>query len=142
MTTIKKIIVVHSTANVKDAGSDAVFELQIERLRPGNVWELLVNPNFPSLPHDERERGLTDLYSFDFSDHPIDWSGQTGNRIAMRMLTREGDGWLPKSIFVIGIESGRNAIVLGSHPAWPRTGWFDNGSDALGPEAHIISGFS
>ncbi|WP_280249221.1 hypothetical protein [Nocardia abscessus] len=144
MPIIHTIIVVHTTSTITDANSDAPFSLNIYRQRPPPQDDkLLMNPNFPSLPHNEREKGLTDCYSFDFTDDPINWISQTENLVTMRMIG-SNDGWLPQSIFVIGIQPDRNAIVLGSHPAWPSTNWFDRGRDPIRgsrPE-YGISGFS
>ncbi|WP_157124810.1 hypothetical protein [Nocardia pseudovaccinii] len=143
MPTINRIIVTHTTSDVSDANTDAVFELEIER-RNGQVWELLKNPDFPNLPYNEREKGRTDKYSFDFSNDPINWTSQTDMRIKMRMIS-SNDAWLPKSIFVIGITSLGStppAIVLGAHLSWPSTDWFDRGSNAVGPPGRKISGFS
>jgi hypothetical protein len=58
----------------------------------------------------------------------------------MRM-TNTNDGWLPESIFVIGQGPGGYHLI-GAHSYWPTNKWFDRGSDAAGPDEHVISGFT
>jgi len=123
-------LVVHTTADKAYAGTDADFQLQIGR--PGDD---LVK-DFPDLPHDERERGRTDLYVFDVAGDNVN-SDDPNFGLTMRMINSE-DGWLPESMLVLGQTFSGEAIVLGSHPQW-NGGWFDRGSDAEGPEAHVIS---
>lgn len=135
------IIVVHTTKNVPDAGTNADFALEIERVSGvdgrGQLLVDRITLPFPDLPHDERERGRTDSYEFEVSgrglgrDRPAD--------IYMHMLNTE-DGWLPESLFLIGIGSGFGHAVLGSHPSW-NDGWFDrNDPDAL--SRHRIGGWT
>lgn len=83
------------------------------------------------------------MYFFDVARHNID-STEPGFSIIMRM-TNTNDAWLPSSIFVIGVSRppvvpGRiNDVLLGSHPEWPSTRWFDRGRGAVGPAEHVIS---
>ncbi|MBF6341132.1 hypothetical protein IU450_35385 [Nocardia abscessus] len=132
MVQVNTIFVVHTTKNERTADTDANFDLQIER--PGEDLVL----RFPELPHDERARGRTDSYRFDVSGANIDHANL---RIHMKMIDTS-DGWLPESIFVIGITPSAAHVLLGSHPNWPATGWFDRGDNPAGPSKHLISGFS
>ena len=130
MPQLNKIIVIHTTADESDAGTDADFALEITK--PGTD----VRKEFPDLPYDERERGRTDIYEFDVSGDGVN-SDDPVFSITMRMTSSE-DGWLPQSIFVLGETTTGSTITLGAHPQWGG-GWFDRGSDAAGPEAHVIS---
>ncbi|WP_330256256.1 hypothetical protein OG874_17855 [Nocardia sp. NBC_00565] len=133
MVQVNTIFVVHTTKNETNAGSDANFELEIERQGGGGVLEL----SFPDLKHDDRAQGRTDSYRFDVSKQRID---STNLIVNMQMLDTN-DGWLPESIFVIGITSTAAHVLLGSHPNWPSTRWFDR-NDSRYQAKHRISGFS
>jgi hypothetical protein len=130
MPQLNRIFVTHTTADESDAGSDADFQLRIRM--PGDD----VIRDFPDLPHDERERGRTDFYEFDVSGDNVN-SDDPVFRITMKMINTD-DGWLPQSIFVIGETTTGGIVTLGAHPQWS-DGWFDRGSDAAGPEEHVIS---
>jgi hypothetical protein len=130
MPLLSTIRVIHTTSNVDDAGTDADFQLQVER-NGGDVLR-----EFPDLPHDERERGRTDHYEFDVSGEGVN-SDDPSFAITMRMISSE-DGWLPQSIFVSGDTFDGNTVLLGSHPQWDR-GWFDKGDDPAGPVEHRIT---
>ncbi|MDT5124788.1 MAG: hypothetical protein QOH54_432 [Mycobacterium sp.] len=132
MAQVNTIFVVHTTKNAANAGTDASFELEIQRFGAG-----VVDLRFPDLPHNERERGRTDSYRFDVSRYRID----TGNlRIYMQMLDTN-DGWLPESLFVIGITATGGHLLLGSHPFWPSDDWFDR-NDPRYPAKRLIGGGS
>lgn len=130
MARIIGMTIIQTTADQDDAGTDGGFQLQIAG--PGGD----VLRTFPDLPHDERERGRTDQYFFDLSGENVDSNGP-GFQVIMRTLS--DDGWLPASIFVIGHTPDGQSVVVGSHPTW-NDGWFDSGSDAAGPEQHVVSG--
>ncbi|OHU52345.1 hypothetical protein BKG82_18955 [Mycobacteroides chelonae] len=136
MAFITTIIVVHTTRNVTNANTDAAFELRLRWLgMDQNDPRRAIR--FPDLPYDERERGRTDMYKFDVSGA----NGQgvntaNGLQIFMRMLGNAGDGWLPKSIFVLGSGPRTKPIVLGWYSSWSRDDWFD--TDEPQPE-HLIS---
>jgi hypothetical protein len=92
---LNTIFVIHTTKNVANAGTDASFELQIERFGAPTV-----KLRFPDLPHNERERGRTDSYRFEVSRRRI--GSDQSFEIFMQMLDTN-DGWLPESLFVIGM---------------------------------------
>ena len=126
MATLQTIYVTHKTRNEASAETDANFQLQIER--PGG--DVLLP--FVGQPHDERERGRTDLYRFNVSGRGVDSS----HHVIMRM-TDTDDGWHPESIFVIGVTTAGASVLLGSHPNWGP--WFDRGASPAGPDTHRIA---
>jgi hypothetical protein len=130
MAIIDTLFVVHTTRNVANAGTDAAFELAIT-----GVQMHPVKRPFPDLPHNERERGRTDSYHFDLTGENVDTA--RGLRFYMRMLGNSGDGWLPRSIFVIGAGPRIAPMVIGWHPDWPRNGWFDTNEPPHPPEHEI-----
>jgi hypothetical protein len=132
MAQINGLTIIHTTANVVDAGCDSRFQLQV--VTPGGD----VVRDFPSLPHDERERGRTDQYFFNLSGAGVDSDTPV---FQVRMMILDHDGWLPSSIFVIGHRPGGGTVLLGSHPTWKK-GSFDSGNNAGGPAQHVISGSS
>jgi hypothetical protein len=140
MPKVNTIFVIHTTRNQNNANTDASFELEItDRPFGSQIHVKKFRDLFPSLPHNERERGRTDSYRFDVSDDDID-SNANEFKITMRMVSTQ-DGWLPESIFVIGITPAGAAVLLGSHPNWPTGKWFDRGDPRYSPE-HTISGSS
>jgi hypothetical protein len=47
------------------------------------------------------------------------------------MTMRNGtDGWLPESLFLIGVTDRGESRLLGGHPDWPSNRWFDIGDPA------------
>jgi hypothetical protein len=134
MPQLNRIFVIHTTADEEDADSDADFQLQIARSVPPDVLR-----TFEDLDHDDRERGRTDQYEFDVSGDNVNTDDPAlakGGGIIMRMINSD-DGWLPKSIFVLGETIDGKTVVLGSHPQWDG-GFFDTGHD---PDisSHVIS---
>jgi hypothetical protein len=130
MPELKTIVVVHTTADEPNAGSDANFELEIGR--PGAD---LVKP-FPNNPNvNERERGQMDLYKIDVSRDNVN-TEVAGFNLVMKI--KSGDGWLPASILVFGESKDHELIVLGDRQIW-EDGWFDKGPGSVGEEAHTIS---
>lgn len=124
MALITTIFVIHTTRNETNANTDAAFDLRL-------TW-VGMDPNdprrairFPDLPHNERERGRTDIYKFDVSGANGQGINTSGLRVYMRMLGNAGDGWLPRSIFVLGAGPRTAPMVLGWHPDWSRNDWFD-----------------
>lgn len=130
MATLRRIFVFHKTSRATDAQTDASFQLIAST--PGVNF---IAP-FPNLPHDEREKGRTDQYTFDVSGNrtPVD---SDNTEITMEM-TSSSNGWLPESIWVLGETTSGRRLILGQHPNW-RGGWFDRGNDAAGPDKHVIS---
>lgn len=138
MTYISDIFVIHHTSGRRHAKTDAGFDLIVR----GPGYEAAAA--FEDLNHDERETGRTDQYRFIF-DEPFNWDPATWT-VSMRMRTTR-DGWLPRSIFIIGkgaedIED--DWVLLGAHYAWPKDTWFDRAGEGARdntPE-HVISGFT
>jgi hypothetical protein len=136
MTLIRHVFVVHTTHALKDAETNAGFELIIK----GPGFE--VHRDFKDLAYNEREKGRTDLYMFEF-DEPFDWDNQW--TASIRMKTTK-NGWLPFNMFILGKVASdipREWVVMGAHVPWPIDQWFDRGPPAADehPE-HAVSGFT
>jgi hypothetical protein len=127
MADVQKIFILHTTADEKDAESDAEFQLIIEKPT------LDLTMDFPTFDHDERERGRTDEYVFDVSGEGV----TTESKIRIKMTTTE-DGWLPKTMWAIGQTREGTFELLAAHSEWAE-GWFDRGDDAAGPDSHPIN---
>jgi hypothetical protein len=130
MPKLKTVLVIHTTSDDDDrAGSAADFSLEISR--PGADVTL----PFEKKP-GQRQRGKLDVYRFDVSQQNVD-SDAPG--FSLIMTIRSDDGWLPKSIFVLGHTVHDELTLLGDHPFWDR--WFDRGPDAEegSQPAHEIS---
>jgi hypothetical protein len=129
MPRLKKLLVIHTTSKHQDAASDASFTLEIGMA--GND----VTVDFPTNPN-QRRRGKLDIYPIDVSDQNVDSDSPGFNLV---MTIGSSDGWLPVSMFVLGLTTDDELWLLGNHPAWDQ-GWFDTGDDPAGPPAHEISG--
>ena len=127
MAKLNSLFVVHTTKNVANAETDADFHLFITVAVPVDDAHRSVTLLFPDQPHDERERGRTDSYRFDVSHEHL--YTERGLTIWMTMLNGT-DGWLPKSVFLIGVTDSGESRVLGGHPDWPSGQWFDRGDPA------------
>jgi len=126
MAKLKRIYIITTTANKKDANTDATFDLIASR--SGTDWI----KKFPNLQHDERECGRTDYYDFNVRGQNI-----SENATLTIRMTSTKDGWLPSSIFAIGKTVNNTYVVLASNPTWKK--WFDRGSKAVGPSKHRIN---
>jgi hypothetical protein len=138
MTFISDIFVIHTTHGVKDANTNAAFDLIVQ----GPGYE--ASAAFEDLKHDEREKGRTDQYRFVF-DEPFNWDPATWT-VSMRM-TSSTNGWLPYSMFVLGKgaeDFPEEWVVLGAHYIWPKGDWFDRGDPGSKDDhpEHAISGFT
>lgn len=138
---LSKIIVIHTTSKKDRAHTDSHFKIHAK----ANSDNRDFSADFPELDHNEREANRTDQYEFDVSKRGI----TTDTKIWMEMDEGYDDGWLPSSIYVLGIvdlqgqdpPDGHPIRVLGAHPQWNK--WFDRGAS---PKAgsnyeYVISGY-
>lgn len=131
MATLKWIYVLHSTdPNHEDAGSDSNFELIATRKSGQGDYRKRFS-KWPGSRHDEREKGRTDEYRFDVTDKGI----TTESQLKIRII--EEDGWLPCSMWAIGLTESNEFVVLASRPNWDR-GWINRGSDIPKEEEEVL----
>jgi hypothetical protein len=123
---LNEIIVIHTTSKRSGAQTDARFRLNLRKPTGAGFLSL----DFPTHPHNERERGRTDEYRFDvralgFND--MDFL-KKDKRISMTTLG--GDAWLPSSLYVIGVPNSGAPELLKTHHFWQHLedpdadGWF------------------
>jgi hypothetical protein len=128
MARLSFVWIIHTTSTRADADTDDAFRLSVRAspfpLPPG-TW---VRVGFPDLPSpDERERGATEQYRFDFrSREPaIDMALLDGADMEIEILG--SDAWLPSSIWAIGQDVNGTRKLIAAHPSWPTSisnGWF------------------
>ena len=113
------LVVIHTTSRVDNAQTDALFKLVLVDAA-GKEVQL----DFPTLPHNERERGRTDQYRFDLTGLDTQFQSETlgPEQIGVRILS--GDAWLPSSVFVVGFPFSGGPMLLVGHINWPSEGWF------------------
>ncbi len=119
--------VIHTTSNEQNANTNEIFRVIIRD--PFNQRETVLP--FPSLPHNERERGRTDEYLFNLEEQGfIEMEALNADDIGMEILG--GNAWLPRSIWVIGqdIQGGRRLLV--AQPTWPPENWFSTETSDVG----------
>jgi hypothetical protein len=110
---LNTVVVIHTTSKASNAQTDALFRLNLRH--PGGNF---ISLDFPTFPHDERERGRTDEYFFDVSGlgfNDIDFLKQPRS---ISMTIRRGDAWLPSSIWVIGVPNSGGPELLTGHKVW------------------------
>jgi hypothetical protein len=134
MPLLKRIFVIHTTADEDDAETDANFQIQV--VTPGGDFIQTFPEPITGSDHNQRERGRTDEYEFNVEGKGVDTQDSVFE-IRMRMISTT-DGWLPTRIWVLGETRENQIIVVAAHPEW-QGGWFDRGDDAAGPEEHVIS---
>lgn len=123
MSLIQEIWLIVETKKVKNAETDSKH-LELEIKTQGQV----VKRKLRDLPGDNLEPNRADIWHFDLSDEQIQFTKLKPG--SFRLTNGSKDGWLPKSIFIVGkINSGEFKILL-ANPSWPDK-WFDSdgGSD-------------
>lgn len=115
---IRRLVMLMTTRNASDAGTDSKIELQITR--NGSV---IVNYDIPDTPQWEQERAQANFYLI-----PVE-SNLTKNSIddfSIRLTIKGTDAWRPDSFFLFGadaIEGRINQLVPLVHmPSWSK-GW-------------------
>jgi hypothetical protein len=139
MPKLNKIVVIHTTAkNPANAASTAKFTLEIEKALPDREVTKRFENRCPS-QMKERDPGVLDIYQFDVSRDNVDSDAEGfGINMSINSSGSPGDGWLPRSILVLGQATTGELIPLGDNYEWGDR-WFDIGEDAAGPPAHKIS---
>lgn len=121
MARLRFLYVIHTTANVEDAGTDGAFELVV--FSPVNPEAQIGRFRFPDLPNpDEREKARTDEYKFDVSRLNVDMFGIGPHTLAINILSE--DKWLPSTIWVIGEDMQGNRELKVAIPDWPSSLWW------------------
>ena len=125
MPTMDGLFVILSTANENDANTDSRMRLVFERGSLRKEFEL------GGQPHDERERGRTDLYEFPFPQGSnVELNDITASQF--KIVAAGDDAWLPSSIFILGRGQGTFRVLV-ANENWPEDAWFSTqGSDANG----------
>ena len=120
MARLRRLWVIHTTADVANADTEDLFDLVIDHFPNPEFVRLR---HFPDLPNpDERERARTDEYSFDIESLDIDSSDLTADKL--RIQIRGNDAWLPSTLWVIGEDvHGTNHLIAG-FPSWPSNRWW------------------
>lgn len=134
MVDIRRLWVITTTANVKDAGTDDKFDLVI-RAAPNPNFQARFH--FPDLPNpDERERARTDEYPFNVESLNVSMDLITGNTLSIEILG--SDAWLPSSIWVIGEDINRTRKLLVGIPQWPASRWWSTDSSEGRPSRSLV----
>ena len=124
MSDLTKLFVFLTTAKVNDANTDSRIRLVYDDVMGKKEFEL------GGQPHDERERGRTDLYEFSFT---INVEIDDVRPDHFKIVATEGDAWLPSSIFIVGKSNSNEFKVLVGNENWPKDAWFSTQtSDANG----------
>jgi len=105
--TIDRLLVMMTTANGEDAGTNDTINLSIT-ISGGNR---VVDHDIEDTPQDDQETGQANLY-FVPVDSPFRKSSLAGNSI--RLSTKGEDAWLPASFFLFGLDdaSGRPEALV------------------------------
>jgi hypothetical protein len=104
-TQINRLLILMTTANHKDAGTDSNLTLKI--INSGGT--AVVDFDIPDTPQDEQERGQANLY---FS--PVNTPFTKGHIKEIRLIIGGEDAWEPASFFLFGIDntSGRPGTLV------------------------------
>jgi hypothetical protein len=115
-TIIRRLLVLMTTADVVDAGTDDKINLTITR--PGGIQ--VVDFTFPDTPQPDQETSQANLYLVPVSAL-LTKDGFSGTE-PVRLATDGDDAWLPASFFIFGLDTAQgrpNAVVPLVHvPRW------------------------
>lgn len=132
MSRLQTIWVIHTTSELADANTDDKFRVII-RDSSAQQTEMV----FPSLPHNERERGRTDEYVFNMQgQRAIEMETLTPANIGLEITG--GNAWLPKSVWVIGQDVQGKRKILAAQPRWPSDSWFSTQTSDAGAKAKPV----
>jgi hypothetical protein len=124
MSRLQRLFVILTTDKTRtDAQSDSRMRL---------VYEGSSRQEFElgGQPHDERERGRTDMYEFPFN---VSVEMEEVRPEQFKIVAAGSDAWLPSSIFILGKSDTAEFRVLVGNDRWPAEGWFSTQtSDANG----------
>lgn len=122
---INRLVMLMTTRNVSDAGTDSKIELQIT-----SNGSVIVNYEIPDTPQWEQEKAQANFYLI-----PVEANSLTKNSIddfSIRLSIKGSDAWRPESFFLFGadtIEGRINQLVPLVHmPTWNK-GWLSTDGD-------------
>jgi len=112
---IRRLLVLMTTSNQRNAGTNSTIELQI---RSGT--NLVVSSRIPDTPQSDQERAQANLY---FVSVSAPFTKRSLTDSSMRLSIQGTDAWLPASFFVFGLDdaSGRpeSMVPLVHFRTWP-----------------------
>jgi hypothetical protein len=132
--------IIHTTSILEDTDTEDAFSLGLKNVFPNPDFELWLD--FPSLSHDERERGRTDQYRFNLSQLETPISMEQLNASKFMIRTKGRDAWLPESVWIIGQDVNRNRRLLVGIPFWPSTLWFSQDESEGQPQRSLDEGLN
>jgi len=133
MPQLSHLVVIHTTSQVSNAQTNALFRLVlVDASGKENTLD------FPTLAHNERERGRTDQYFFDLTGLETQFHSETLGPEQIGIRIRSGDAWLPRSVWVIGFPFSGSPLLLVGHINWPSEGWFSTQASDGGGKAEKI----
>jgi hypothetical protein len=116
---VTSIKVTQRTADVKYADTDDDFGLFVIT-NPDETLSGACTRKFPNLPSDERERGKTDVYTFNVTNCNLQLSGVTPSHIVIQDYGR--DAWHPSNFCVQATAGGTQYNIVDG--TWPNLYWF------------------
>jgi hypothetical protein len=115
-TVIRRLLMVLTTADEDDAGTDDKIELQIST----SDGHLVVNHVFTDTSQDDLERGQANLYYVPAS---IPFTRSELNADSIRLGIKGNDAWLPDRLFLFGLDdeqgNAESIVPLVHLPTWP-----------------------
>ncbi len=135
MAVLDTVYVIHTTSTAPQSDTDDGFVLRIPATGKQDTADgFIAKLDFPSQPHDNRERGRTDYYEFDVRGLGVEHEEARGR---FEIETKGKDAWRPSSIWILGkLRNGRFRI-LGASPDWPSGNKFSRESGE-GRVAHVV----
>ncbi len=113
---VTTIIVEHTTSKESNANTDADFDLYIYN----NICGGSVEIDFPDNPDNEREKGKTDIYTFNVDGYNID-----SDLFFLAIANKNTDGWLPSKIKIQYTTQDQTIHTYAHIDSWPSDKWFD-----------------
>lgn len=129
---IRRLLMLMTTSNRDNAGTDSPIELQIT-----SGGSLVVDFDIPNTPQDEQEKGQANLY---FVPVPTPFTKNSLNDNSIRLRIKGDDAWLPDSFFLFGLDdaTGRPEylVPLVHLRTWPY-GWMSTDSSEGEPSVTL-----
>jgi hypothetical protein len=110
---IRRLLMLMTTANRADAGTNSGIELQVF-----SDGALVVDFDVPDTPHEEQERGQANFY---FVPVAVPFAQDSLDNTSIRLRIKGDDAWLPGSFFLFGLDDAAG---------WP---------EALVPLVHLLT---
>lgn len=121
---VSTIIIDHTTSKTSNANADGKFALYIYNNICGGSIEL----EFPDNPGDDREKGKTDIYTFN-----VDGYNVNADTFALAIANNGTDGWLPSKIGVSYTTQDQATHTYANINPWPTDKWFDGDDEFCHP---------